>query len=273
MPLPYFSLVINDCVKEGKDVTEGGARYNYTGPQGVGLADVGDSLAAIKKLVFDEKKLTMKELVEALERNFKGKEVLRQTLINEAPKFSNDDDYADELSREAAAVYCQEVSRYRNTRGGTYRPGLYSVSANVPFGLNVGALPSGRKAKTPLSDGVSPAHGTERSGPTGIVKSVAKLDHTIVTNGTQLNMKFSPKVLSDAKGKRNLAALIRTFFDLGGWHVQFNVVSADTLKAAQKDPDAYRWLIIRVAGYSAFFVELDKGVQDDIIDRTEYQTV
>jgi formate C-acetyltransferase len=273
MPLPYFSLLINDCVKDGKDVTLGGARYNYTGPQGVGLADVGDSLATTKKLVFDEKKLTMKELVDALDTDFEGKEVLRQTLINQAPKFSNDDDYVDEITRDAAAIYCTEVSKYHNTRGGVYRPGLYSVSANVPFGLNVGALPSGRKARTPLSDGVSPAHGTEKSGPTAIVKSVAKLDHTLVTNGTQLNMKFSPEVLSDTKGKRNMAALIKTFFDLGGWHVQFNVVSADTLRAAQKDPDAYRWLIIRVAGYSAFFVELDKGVQDDIIDRTEYQRV
>jgi formate C-acetyltransferase len=260
-------------VKEGKDVTQGGARYNYTGPQGIGLADVGDSLAAIKKLIFDEKKLTMGELIEALNADFEGKEVLRQTLINQIPKYSNDDDYADSIAREVAAIYCQEVSRYRNTRGGVYRPGLYSVSANVPFGLNVGALPSGRKARTPLSDGVSPAHGAERSGPTAIVKSVAKLDHAIVTNGTQLNMKFSPRVLSDATGRQGLAALIRTFFDLGGWHVQFNVVSADTLRAAQADPDAYKWLIIRVAGYSAFFVELDKGVQDDIIDRTEYQTV
>lgn len=272
MPLPYFSLVINDCVEKGKDVTAGGARYNFTGPQGVGLATAADSLAAIKKLVFDENKLTMKDLVEALDTDFEGKEVLRQTLINGAPKYSTDNDYADTIARDVAAIYCREVSKYRNTRRGIYRPGLYSVSANVPFGFNVGALPNGRKAKAPLSDGVSPSHGTERRGPTAIVKSVAKLDHTAVTNGTQLNMKFSPRVLSDPKGKRSLAALIRTFFDLGGWHVQFNVVSADTLRAAQTDPDAYRWLIIRVAGYSAFFVELDKGVQDDIIDRTEYET-
>jgi len=270
MPLPYFSLVINDCLERGLDVTRGGARYNYTGPQGVGLADVGDSLAAVKKLVFDQKKITMDQLMDALDKDFAGQEELRQSLINEAPKFSNDDDYVDSLTREAAAVYCREVSQYRNTRGGVYRPGLYSVSANVPYGLNVGALPNGRRSTTPLADGVSPVHGTEKNGPTAILKSVAKLDHTIVTNGTQLNMKFTPQVLQSLKGKQNLAALVRTFFDLGGWHVQFNVVSADTLRAAQAQPDDYKWLIIRVAGYSAFFLELDKGVQDDIIDRTEY---
>ncbi|MBE0478184.1 glycyl radical protein [Candidatus Aerophobetes bacterium] len=273
MPLPYFSLVIDDCVEKGKDVTEGGARYNYTGPQGVGIATTADSLTAVKKFVFDEKKLSMSELIEALDENFEGREPLRQMLMNEPPKYSNDDDYADEIAREVGVIYCEEVSKYRNTRGGRYRPGLYSVSANVPLGLHVGALPNGRKATAPLSDGISPVHGTERCGPTAIVKSAAKLDHVLVTNGTQLNMKFSPNVLSDEKGRRNLADLIRTFFDLGGWHVQFNVVSADILKEAQKDPDSYRWLIIRVAGYSAFFVELDKAVQDDIIDRTEYQSV
>lgn len=272
MPLPYFSLLINDCIDRGLDVTAGGARYNFTGPQGVGLADVGDSLAAIKKLVFDEQKITMAELIGALDNDFEGKESLRQKLINEAPKFSNDDDYVDLLTKEAAAIYCDEVSKYRNTRGGPYRPGLYSVSANVPYGLNVAALPNGRKSKIPLADGVSPVHATEKSGPTAIVKSVAKLDHEKVTNGTQLNMKFSPQALKRDKDRRQLANLIRTFFDLGGWHCQFNVISADTLREAQKHPDDYKWVIIRVAGYSAFFLELDKGVQDDIINRTEYNT-
>jgi len=273
MPLPYFSLLIDDCVEKGKDVTQGGARYNYTGPQGVGLATVADSLAAIKKLIFDDKKLSMSELIDALDDNFENKEPLRQILITRAPKYGNDDDYVDFIAREAAAIYCREVSKYKNTRGGKYRPGLYSVSANVPLGLHVGALPNGRKAGSPLSDGVSPSHGVEKYGPTAVAKSVAKLDHVLVTNGTQLNMKFNPKVLSDDRGKRNLASLIKTFFDLGGWHVQFNVVSADILRKAQKKPVEYRWLIIRVAGYSAFFVELDKAVQDDIIDRTEYQSV
>ena len=273
MPLPYFSLVINDCIERGVDVTAGGARYNFTGPQGVGLADVGDSLAAIKKLVFDDKAITMTELIDALDSDFDGREDLRRRLINDAPKFSNDDDYVDLLTKDAAAVYCDEVSKYKNTRGGQYRPGLYSVSANVPYGLNVGALPNGRKATTPLADGVSPVHSSEKNGPTAIMKSVAKLDHEKVTNGTQLNMKFSPQLLEGDKGKRHLANLIRTFFDLGGWHCQFNVVSADTLRAAQKHPDDYKWLIIRVAGYSAFFLELDKGVQDDIIDRTEYSEI
>lgn len=269
-PLPYFSLLMDDCVATGKDITWGGARYNYTGPQAVGLADVADSLAAVKKLVFEDKVVTMDELIDALDTNFEGREDLRQLLINGAPKYGNDDDYVDTLAREVAKVYCTEVSKYKNTRGGVYRPGIYSVSANVPLGLHVGALPNGRMATAPLADGISPSHGCEKFGPTGVVKSAAKLDHQRISNGTILNLKFTPAILSDLRGRMNLAALIRTYFDLGGWHVQFNVVSADTLRKAQKEPEKYRGLIIRVAGYSAFFTELDRAVQDDIIDRTEH---
>jgi len=268
-PLPYFSLVIEDCVERGIDVTAGGARYNFTGPQAVGLGDVADSLAAIKKLVFEEKKVTMEELLEALDDNFEGKEPLRQMVITKAPKWGNDDDYVDELAREVVRIFCEEVSQYKNTRGGVYRPGVYSVSANVPLGLHVGALPNGKLARAPLSDGVAPVHGCDLKGPTAIAKSVAKLDHEIITNGTILNMKFSPQLLEGEKGRKGLADLIRTYFDLGGWHVQFNVVSADTLRTAQKKPEEHKGLIIRVAGYSAFFVELDSAVQNDIIDRTE----
>ena len=268
-PLPYFSLVIDDCLERGVDVTAGGARYNYTGPQAVGLADVADSLSAIKKLVFDEKKVSIRELVDALDDDFEGKETLRQTLIRKAPKWGNDDDFVDTLASEVSRIFCDEVSRYRNTRGGVYRPGVYSVSANVPLGLHVGALPNGRKSRTPLADGVAPAHGCDWEGPTAIVKSVAKLDHEKITNGTILNMKFMPKLLQTDSGKRALANLIQTYFALGGWHIQFNVVSAEMLKEAQKEPEKHKGLIIRVAGYSAFFVELDRAVQDDIIDRTE----
>lgn len=268
-PLPYMSLVLDDCLEKGVDVTAGGARHNYTGPQAVGLADVADSLAVIKKLVFAEKKLSMEELVDALDADFADKEVLRQMLLSKAPKWGNDDDYVDNIAREVADVYCKEVSQYRNTRGGVYRPGIYSVSANVPLGTHVGALPNGRLSRTPLADGVSPVHGCDLHGPTAIARSVAKLDHELITNGTILNMKFTPKLLETDVGREGLAGLVRTYFDLGGWHVQFNVVSAETLRAAQKNPAEYKGLIIRVAGYSAFFVELDRGVQDDIIDRTE----
>jgi pyruvate-formate lyase len=270
-PLPYFSLVIDDCLERGLDVTAGGARYNYTGPQAVGLADVADSLAAIKKLVFEEKKLTMAELADALDADFEGKEMLRQMLVRKAPKWGNDDDYVDDLAAEAARIFCDEVAKYRNTRGGVYRPGVYSVSANVPLGLHVGPLPNGRKSRTPLADGVAPVHGCDWEGPTAIAKSVAKLDHEKITNGTILNMKFLPKLLESGGGKRNLADLIKTYFDMGGWHIQFNVVSADMLREAQKEPGKHKGLIIRVAGYSAFFVELDRAVQDDIIDRTEIE--
>jgi pyruvate formate-lyase/glycerol dehydratase family glycyl radical enzyme len=271
-PLPYFSLVMDDCLERGLDITAGGARYNYTGPQAVGLGDVADSLAAIKKLVFEENRVSMAELVEALEANFEDREPLRQALIHKAPKWGNDDDYVDELAREVVGIFCDEVAQYRNTRGGVYRPGVYSVSANVPLGLHVGALPNGRLSRTPLADGVAPVHGVDLEGPTAIVKSVAKLDHRKITNGTILNLKFTPELLSNSRGKEGLAHLIRTFFDLGGWHVQFNVVSAEKLRAAQKDPERHKGLIIRVAGYSAFFVELDSAVQDDIIDRTELGT-
>ena len=268
-PLPYFSLVIDDCIERGLDVTAGGARYNYTGPQAVGLGDVADSLAAVKQFVFEDQQLTMDDLIDALDRNFEGMDTLRQKLITQSPKWGNDDDYVDDLAREVVRIFCSEVSRYRNTRGGVYRPGVYSVSANVPLGLHVGALPNGKLSRAPLADGVAPVHGCDLRGPTAIAKSIAKLDHEIITNGTILNMKFTPKLLEDNSGKRSLANLIRTYFDLGGWHVQFNVVSADTLRAAQKQPEKHKGLIIRVAGYSAFFVELDTAVQDDIIERTE----
>lgn len=269
-PLPYFSLLMDDCLEKGVDVTDGGAKYNYTGPQAVGFADVANSLAAIKKLVFEEKKISMAELIEAIDSNFKNREKLRQILINKSPKWGNDDDYVDDLACEVAKIYCNEVSKYKNTRGGTYRPGIYSVSANVPLGLHVAALPNGKFSKMPLADGISPQHGTDFYGPTAVVKSAAKLDHEIITNGTILNQKFTPKLLENDIGKRGLLNLIRSYFDLGGWHIQFNVVSAETLRNAQKEPDKHKNLIIRVAGYSAFFVELDKLVQDDIIERTEH---
>lgn len=268
-PLPYFSLLMDDCVERGKDITAGGARYNFTGPQAVGFADVANSFAAIKKFVFEDKTISMKELLYALDENFEHNEILRQKLLNKAPKWGNDEDYVDEFGCFAAEVYCNEVLKYKNTRGGTYRPGIYSVSANVPLGLDVGAMPNGRLAGMPLADGIGPQHGTDQNGPIAIARSCSKLPHELITNGTILNEKFTPKLLEDERGKKALKSLIETYFKEGGWHIQFNVVSADTLKKAKIKPDENKGLIIRVAGYSAFFVELDEAVQDDIINRTE----
>lgn len=269
-PLPYFSLLMDDCVERALDITAGGARYNYTGPQGVGLANVANSMAAIKKLVFEDKKISMKNLIDALDNNFEGQEYLRQMLLNKAPKWGNDDDYVDNLAKKVAKIYCEEVSKYKNTRGGVYRPGIYSVSANVPLGMHVAALPDGRKSREALADGIAPQHGTDLNGPTAVTRSASKLDHLKIYNGTILNEKFTPKLMETEIGKIGLKNLIKSYFDMAGWHIQFNVVDAQTLRKAQKDPEKYKGIIVRVAGYSAFFVELDKAVQDDIIDRAEY---
>lgn len=268
-PLPFLSSMVADCIVTGKSLQEGGAHYNFTGPQGVGVANVGDSLAAIKKLVFEEQALTLAELKELLTTDFEGKEDLRQMLLNRAPKFGNDNDFADELAREGALTYCNEVEQYTNPRGGQFQPGLYPVSANVPLGTMVGATPDGRKAGTPLADGVSPVSGRDALGPTAAVKSVAKLDHQIASNGTLLNQKFHPNALKDERGLRNLMAVTETLFTQGGLHVQYNVVSRETLLDAQQHPDKYRGLVVRVAGYSAFFTALDPALQNDIIARTE----
>ncbi len=269
-PLPFLSSMVDDCIAKGKSLQEGGAHYNFTGPQGVGVANVADSLAAIKQFVFNEKLVTAQELKEALDSNFAGREDVRQMLINRAPKYGNDDDQVDSLAREAALIYCQEVEEYTNPRGGRFQPGLYPVSANVPLGAGTGATPDGRKAGTPLADGVSPVSGCDLKGPTAAVNSVSKLDHHIASNGTLFNQKFHPAALEGEGGLRNLASLVRSYFDQKGMHVQFNVVSRDTLLEAQKNPSKYRNLVVRVAGYSAHFTSLDRAIQDDIIERTEH---
>jgi pyruvate formate-lyase/glycerol dehydratase family glycyl radical enzyme len=268
-PLPFLSSLVADCIATGKSLQEGGAHYNFTGPQGVGVANAGDCLTAIRKLVFDDKAVTLAELRQALDSNYEGREDLRQMLLNRAPKYGNDDDYADALAKEAALVYCEEVNRYVNPRGGRFQPGLYPASANVPLGSVVAATPDGRKAWTPLADGVSPISGCDTCGPTAAVLSVAKLDHEIASNGTLLNQKFHPTALSGDKGLDNLKAVTETYFENGGFHVQYNVISRETLLHAQANPDTYKGLVVRVAGYSAFFTALDKSLQDDIIARTE----
>jgi len=211
----------------------------------------------------------MDALLEAVAGNFEADEKLRQVLINRAPKYGNDDDEVDQFARFAGRIYCEEVEKYRNPRGGMFQPGLYPVSANVALGKNVAALPSGRKSKAPLADGISPTHGSDLNGPTAVIKSASKLDQMIASNGTQLNQKFAPKILEDEKGLRGLENIIRTYFSLGGKHIQFNVIDSKTLREAQHKPREHSNLVVRVAGYSAFFTQLHRDIQNDIIGRTE----
>ncbi|HEY8805086.1 MAG TPA: glycyl radical protein, partial [Clostridium sp.] len=288
-PLPFLSSMVDDCIGRGMSLQEGGAYYNFTGPQGVGIANVADSLAAIKKLVFEDKSVSLQTLKEALDSNFcetilsddkkillddlksanvidlesyASKENLRQMLLNRAPKFGNDIDEVDELARLTATIYCREVEKYTNPRGGRFQPGLYPVSANVPMGSQTGAMADGRKAGEALADGVSPVSGRDKNGPTSAANSVAKIDHCRASNGTLFNQKFHPSAIEGQSGLQNLIALVRTFFDQKGLHVQFNVVSRETLLDAQKNPDKYKSLVVRVAGYSAHFASLDKTTQD-----------
>ncbi len=316
-PLPFLSSMIEDCIGRGKSVQEGGAVYNFTGPQGFGVANMADALYAIKKLVFEQRQFSLAELKEALENNFgadsssndaqkvtievvkslaeKGVTVSEQQisdiyknvvaggvskggsnkhqkilqLINEVPKFGNDDCEIDAFARDVAYTYTKPIEKYKNPRGGSYQAGLYPVSANVPLGAQTGATPDGRLAKTPIADGVSPAAGRDVNGPTAAANSVAKLDHYIASNGTLFNMKFHPSALEGTAGLESFVALIRGYFDQKGSHVQFNVVSRETLIDAQKNPEKYKGLVVRVAGYSALFTTLSKSLQDDIINRTE----
>ncbi|GCD12153.1 glycyl radical protein [Clostridium tagluense] len=287
-PLPFLSCMVDDCISVGKSLQEGGAHYNFTGPQGVGVANVGDSFAAIKKLVFDTNMITLKQLKEALDTNFGEGQVIegsaqskenssakldmediRQMLIHRAPKFGNDIDEVDELARQGAYIYCKEVEKHRNPRGGNFHAGLYPAAINILFGDLIGATPDGRKAHEALADGVSPVRGADSNGPTAAINSVAKLDHFIASNGTLLNQKFHPGSIKGSTGLNNLASLVRSFFDQKGMHVQFNIIDKETLVEAQMNPNKFRDLVVRVAGYSAQFITLDKAIQDDIIKRTE----
>ena len=316
-PLPYLSSMVDDCIKRGKTVQEGGAVYNFTGPQGFGIANMTDALYAIKILVFDKKIATLADFKDAMLHNYgepltpkaaamatrevvdnlagMGKKVTKaqieeicrmflsgesnpskkanykklRELIDEVPKYGNDIEEVDLFAREVAYVYTKELQNYKNPRGGIFHAGLYPVSANVPLGEQTGATPDGRLANTPLADGVGPRSGYDRLGPTAAANSVAKLDHAIASNGTLYNQKFHPSALSGMEGLQNFASYIRAFFDQKGMHMQFNVVSKETLLDAQKHPENYKSLVVRVAGYSALFTTLSRSLQDDIINRTE----
>ncbi len=316
-PLPFLSSMVEDCIGRGKAVEQGGAIYNFTGPQGFGIANIADGLFAVKSLVYDEKKYSIDQFKEAISNNYgeempsllagnitaavakelsDRKQPVGEDLIKEIylkikqnktdpakknlydklradiaslPKYGNDNLEMDMFARDAAYIYTRTIEKYKNPRGGSFQAGLYPVSANVPLGAQTGATPDGRLAGTPVADGVSPAAGRDVNGPTAACNSVARLDHYIASNGTLFNMKFHPSALKGQSGLESFVALVRGYFDQKGSHMQFNVVSRETLLDAQKNPDKYRSLVVRVAGYSALFTSLSRSLQDDIINRTE----
>ncbi|MCR4718892.1 MAG: glycyl radical protein [Firmicutes bacterium] len=316
-PLPFQSSMVDDCIKRGKSIQEGGAVYNFTGPQGFGIANMTDGLYAVKKLVYEDKKYTLDDFKEAMINNFgedynavaakkateravaelvsSGKTVTERDIerlvkeklknnctdeqklkfkklkedIESLPKYGNDIPEIDLFARDVAYVYTKEVEKYKNPRGGQFQAGLYPVSANVPLGQQTGATPDARLSSMPIADGVGPCSGRDTKGPTAAANSVAKLDHGIASNGTLYNQKFHPSALSGVVGLQDFASYIRGFFDQKGMHMQFNVVSRETLLDAQKNPEKYKGLVVRVAGYSALFTTLSRSLQDDIINRTE----
>ena len=271
MPAPFLSLLVEDCISKGKDYNNGGPRYNTTYIMGVAPATCADSLAAIKYHIFDRETLSMDELLDTLAENFEEREKTRLLLWNKTPKFGNDDDYADAILQEVFNAFFDEVNGRPNTKGGRYRVNYLSTTCHVYFGSMTGATPDGRKARQPHSDGISPVQGVDRHGPTAVIKSAAKMDH-LRTGGTLLNQKFTPQLLKGAAGLDKIAQLVRSYFRLDGHHIQFNVVTAETLRSAQADPEKYRDLIVRVAGYSDYFCDLTRALQDEIIARTEHET-
>ncbi len=268
LPAPFLSTLIDDCIINGKDYNAGGARYNTNYIQGVGLGSLSDCLAAIRYHVFDKKILPMLEMMNALKMNFSGYEKFRYDLIYNTPKYGNDDDYADNLTVRIFDAYYDAVNGKPSTRGGTFRINLLPTTCHVYFGSKIGALPDGRKAQEPLSEGISPVQGADKNGPTSVIKSAAKIDH-IKTGGTLLNQKFTPEFFKDDESIAKVSNLVRSYFRLDGHHIQFNVVSADILRDAQKFPEKYRDLIVRVAGYSDYFNDLGEDLQNEIINRTE----
>ena len=270
LPAPFLSVLVDDCVKSGKDYHAGGARYNTNYIQGVGVGTITDILSSVRYNVYDNGHFTMKELLEALKSNFVGYEALRQRVLNRTPKFGNDDDYADGLMKRIFEAYFEAIDGRPTPRGGSYRINLLPTTAHIYFGKMTGATADGRLAGDAVSEGVSPVQGADRKGPTAVIKSLGKMDH-IRTGGTLLNQKFTPQLLADDTGLAAVKDLVRSYFRLMGHHIQFNVVTADLLREAQAQPEKYRDLIVRVAGYSDYFVDCSTELQDEIIHRTEHQ--
>ena len=270
IPSPLLSGVVDNCIEKGVDVTQGGAKYNLSGIQAIQVANIADSMAVIKELVFDKKIFTGKELLAALRDNYDN-EIIRQTVINKVPKYGNDIQWVDELGNKWIGFFANELAKYTNVRGGIYHAGLYTVSAHVPMGQNVGASADGRRAKEPLADGgLSAVYGRDTSGPTALLKSVSRIDSSLGTNGTLLNMKFLPSIFTNESSLLKFVSLLRSIVDLKINHAQFNVVNKEELLEAKKNPDLFKSLTVRVAGYTAYFVELAEDLQDEIISRTEY---
>jgi formate C-acetyltransferase len=269
-PSPLISSTLEGCLESGRDMTRGGARYNYGSITGRGLGTVANSLAAIRWAVFERKLLTMKELIDHLRNNFKGAEPLRQELLTKAPKYGNDDVGVDMLARWVTGAFCKEVRKHPCGRGGFYRPGIFSYGVHVADGMYLGATPDGRKAGEPVSNGISPSNGTEFGGPTAAMFSAAEAGGALLSDGTALNMRFSPALLASGENTDKLASLIEAYFAMGGRHVQFNVVDSANLRDAQAHPEKYPDLVVRVSGYCAYFIDLGKSIQEDIIARTEF---
>jgi formate C-acetyltransferase len=268
MPHTFLSVITDDCIARGKDYNAGGARYNNTFIQAVGIGSISDSLAALKEVVFDKNELTLPSFIHILDSDFEGMETLRQRLVNKTHKYGNDDDYADgEMTRTFRMLF-EAIDGRPNTKGGAYRVEMLPTTCHVYFGEVCLASADGRRKGLPLSEGISPVQGADRQGPTAVLKSAAKMDH-IKTGGTLLNMKFSPSLLEGEAGIDNLHSLVRSYFKLDGHHMQFNVVNAAKLREAQAQPEQYRDLIVRVAGYSDYFCDLSPALQEEIIQRTE----
>ena len=270
MPLPIVSATVDGCLESGKDVMWGGAKFNGTGFAGVGIGTVADSLATIKYAVFDEKICTARELYDAVMTNWEGQEHLRRRLISEVPHYGNDLEYPDEMAEWLSKVISDKVRSCTGPRGNHWSAGLYPVATHVLWGKLTWATPDGRHTGEPLSDGISPIQCMDTNGPISTLKSALRIDHRHSANGTLLNMKFHPKAL-EGGGKQKLISLIQTYFDLDGMELQFNITDAETLRKAQEHPDEYKDLVVRIAGFSSYFVELHKDMQDDVIKRTELE--
>ena len=268
MPAPCLSVVTNDCISNAKDYNAGGARYNTNYIQGVGIGTVTDCLAAVKYNVYDKQNFTMEELIKAMEHDFEGYDAIYRMVHDKTPKYGNDDDYADDIMQEVFELYRSEITGRPNMKGGKYGVDMLPTTCHVYFGDVILATPNGRKAHKPVSEGISPEKSADTNGPTAVIKSCSKMDH-LATAGTLLNQKFTPNVVAGEKGLDNMASLIRSYFSMDGHHIQFNVIDRQTLIDAQKNPEEYKDLIVRVAGYSDFFRNLDKPLQDEIIERTE----
>lgn len=271
MPAPFLSIITDDCISKGMDYNAGGARYNTNYIQGVGIGTITDCLSSIKYNIFDKKKFTMHELIKAIDNNFKGYESIHNIVLNKTPKYGNDDDYADDIMLDVFNAFYSEVTGRDNMKGGKYKIDMLPTTCHVYFGEVMGASPNGRLKGKPLSEGISPEKGADTNGPTAVIKSAAKMDH-LRTGGTLLNQKFIPSVVSGDEGLENMASLVRSYFNMDGHHIQFNVIDRQTLINAQNNPNDYKDLIVRVAGYSDHFHNLSKLLQDEIIDRTE-QTI